>query len=312
MNSRDRVAVCSRSFSRNLVLRDELQSGYRKVTFNDAGQSLSGTDLAAYLEGHDKAIIGLEQIDETVLEAVPELRVISKYGAGTDMLDLEAMARRGVRLGWTAGVNSRAVAELVIALTIALLRDLPDLSRGIERGEWRQAIGRQLSGRTVGIVGWGSIGRDLADLLVPFGCRVLATDVRDVDTECRLAGVESLALEALLSEADVVTLHVPLTEGTEGLIGEAQLGLLRPDSVLVNASRGGVVDEYALHDALVSGRLRGAAMDVFRSEPPFGSPLLGLPNFVATPHIGGSTEEAYLAMGRAAIRGLDDNVVPDC
>ena len=95
-------------------------------------------------------------------------------------------------------------------------------------------------------------------------------------------------------------------------IGEAQLGLLRPDSVLVNASRGGVVDEYALHDALVSGRLRGAAMDVFRSEPPFGSPLLGLPNFVATPHIGGSTEEAYLAMGRAAIRGLDDNVVPDC
>ncbi len=312
MNSRDRVAVCSRSFSRNLVLRDELQSGYRKVTFNDAGQSLSGTDLAAYLEGHDKAIIGLEQIDETVLEAVPELRVISKYGVGTDMLDLEAMARRGVRLGWTAGVNSRAVAELVIALTIALLRDLPDLSRGIERGEWRQAIGRQLSGRTVGIVGWGSIGRDLADLLVPFGCRVLATDVRDVDTECRLAGVESLALEALLSEADVVTLHVPLTEGTEGLIGEAQLGLLRPDSVLVNASRGGVVDEYALHDALVSGRLRGAAMDVFRSEPPFGSPLLGLPNFVATPHIGGSTEEAYLAMGRAAIRGLDDNVVPDC
>ena len=312
MNSRDRVAVCSRSFSRNLVLRDELQSGYRKVTFNDAGQSLSGTDLAAYLEGHDKAIIGLEQIDETVLEAVPELRVISKYGVGTDMLDLEAMARRGVRLGWTAGVNSRAVAELVIALTIALLRDLPDLSRGIERGEWRQAIGRQVSGRTVGIVGWGSIGRDLADLLVPFGCRVLATDVRDVDTECRLAGVESLALEALLSEADVVTLHVPLTEGTEGLIGEAQLGLLRPDSVLVNASRGGVVDEYALHDALVSGRLRGAAMDVFRSEPPFGSPLLGLPNFVATPHIGGSTEEAYLAMGRAAIRGLDDNVVPDC
>jgi D-3-phosphoglycerate dehydrogenase len=312
MNSRDRVAVCSRSFSRNLVLRDELQSGYRKVTFNDTGQSLSGTDLAAYLEGHDKAIIGLEQIDETVLDAVPELRVISKYGVGTDMLDLEAMARRGVRLGWTAGVNSRAVAELVIALTIALLRDLPDLSRGIERGEWRQAIGRQLSGRTVGIVGWGSIGRDLADLLAPFGCRVLATDVRDVDTECRLTGVESLALEALLSEADVVTLHVPLTEGTEGLIGEAQLGLLRPDSVLVNASRGGVVDEYALHDALVSGRLRGAAMDVFRSEPPFGSPLLGLPNFVATPHIGGSTEEAYLAMGRAAIRGLDDNVVPDC
>jgi len=310
MNSRDRVAVCSRSFSRNLVLRDELQSGYQKVTFNDAGQSLSGTDLAAYLEGHDKAIIGLERIDEMLLDAVPELRVISKYGVGTDMLNLEAMARRGVRLGWTAGVNSRAVAELVISLSIALLRDLPDLSRAIERGEWRQATGRELSGRTVGIVGWGSIGRDLTGLLAAFGCRVLTTDVRDVDAECRLAGVESLALEALLCEADVVTLHVPLTEETEGLIGEAQLGLLGPDSVLVNASRGGVVDEHALHDALVSGRLRAAAMDVFRSEPPFGSPLLGLSNFMATPHIGGSTEEAYLAMGRAAIRGLDDNVVP--
>ncbi len=307
-----RVAVCSRSFSRHPILREELDSSYRQVTFNDEGRSLGGSDLAAYLQGHDKAIIGLEQIDEMILDAVPELSVVSKYGVGTDMLDLGAMARRGVRLGWTAGVNSRAVAELVIAMAIAVLRDIPELSREVERGEWRQATGRQLSGRTVGIIGWGSIGQDIASLLQAFGCRILATDVRDIDSECRAVGVESLDMEDLLREADVVTLHVPLTAATEGLIDETRLELLGRDSVLVNASRGGVVDEDALYDALVSGRLRAAAMDVFHLEPPIESPLIGLPNFLATPHIGGSTEEAYLEMGRAAIRGLDENAVPDC
>lgn len=311
MNRRHRIAVCSRSFSRNPVLRQELTDRYEDVAFNDDGLKLDREVLVEFLAGRHKAIIGLERIDGDLLERLPDLEVVSKYGVGTDMLDLSEMRRRGVRLGWSGGVNSRAVAELVVATTIALLRDLPALSRGVLAGEWNQTMGRQLSGRTVGIIGWGSVGRDLASLLRGFGCRILATDLRDVADDCRAVGAEPSGLDDLLANSDVVTLHIPLTIETSALIDAARLSLMRPDAVLVNAARGGLVDEEALWEALSSGRLAAAACDVFAIEPPTGSPLLDLPNFLATPHIGGSTEEAYLAMGRAAIAGLDENSLPD-
>jgi len=310
VNRDERVAVCSRSFSRNEMLRRELADRYARVTFNDDGLSLSGDGLVEFLGGHHKAIIGLEEIDGAVLDRLPDLRVVSKYGVGTDMLDLPAMACRGVRLGWTGGVNSRAVAELVVATSISLLRGLPESSRDVTEGGWHQRVGRQLSGRTVGIVGWGHIGRDLAHLLKAFGCLVLATDVRDVAEDCAVAGVEAVGLDDLLERADVVSLHVPLVPSTEGMLDERRLSAMREGSILVNAARGGLVDEEALFRALTDGKLAGAALDVFSVEPPVESPLLGLTNVLATPHIGGSTEEAYLAMGRAAIAGLDDHDLP--
>lgn len=305
-----RVAVASRSFSRHPVLRAELLARYPQVTFNETGASLSGDELAHFLAGHDKAITALERIDRALLARLPQLRAIGKYGVGLDMIDMPALVEHGVRLGWTGGVNRRSVSELVIAFAIALLRHVPQGHLMVRDGGWRQLMGRQLSDKVVGIVGCGHIGKDLTPLLRAFGCRVLVHDIRRYDHFYAAHQVEPVDLDTLLSTADVVTLHVPLDTGTRGMVSAEKLALMRPSALLINVARGGLVDEQALKQALIEGRLAGAAFDVFDGEPPTDMELLRLPNFLATPHIGGSAEEAVLAMGRAAIAGLDHAVLP--
>ncbi|CAA7613634.1 Phosphoglycerate dehydrogenase and related dehydrogenase [Candidatus Terasakiella magnetica] len=305
-----RVAVASRSFSKHPVLRAELLTRYPDVTFNDAGLSLAGDDLVAFLTGHDKAITALETLDEAILARLPELQVVGKYGVGLDMIDLAAMSRLGKRLGWTGGVNKRSVSELVIAFAIALLRHIPQGNALIRSGGWRQIMGRQLSQRTFGIIGCGHIGKDLSRLLKAFGCRVLAHDIREFPEFYAETGVEPLGLEDLLAQADVVSLHLPFDAATRNILSAQRLALLRPDAVLINAARGGLVDEAALRRMLETGKLAAAAFDVFATEPPEDKALIALPNFLCTPHVGGSAEEAVLAMGRAAIAGLDAAIDP--
>jgi phosphoglycerate dehydrogenase-like enzyme len=307
-----RIAVASRSFSRHPILRAELLAAYPEsaITFNDQGRSLAGADLIDFLVGHEAAITALERVDDSVLAALPELKVVGKYGVGLDMLDLAAMGRRGIRVGWTGGVNKRSVSELVISMAIALLRHLPQGNAEARAGQWRQLMGRHLSGRIVGIIGCGHIGQDLAPLLRAFGCRVLAHDCRDFPGYYATHAVEPVSLEALLEAADVVTLHLPLDDSTRNILSAERLALMRRDAILINCARGGLVDENALKAMLMDGRLAGAGLDVLNREPPEDLELLGLPNVLITPHIGGSAEEAVLAMGRAAIRGLTENSVP--
>jgi len=310
MNRTDRVAVTSRSFSRNQQLRSELLAKYRHVTFNEQGVQLDKDTLVTFLRGHQKAITALERIDEPLLAQLPELAVISKYGVGLDMVDLVAMRRFGKRLGWRPGVNRRSVAELALAFAIVLLRHVPAAHREVLSGTWRQHVGGLLSGRTVGIVGCGCVGKDLVGLLGPFGCPILACDIVDYPEFYAQYRIEAVSLAELLRRADVVSLHVPLDDSTRGLISSAELELMKPSAVLINTARGGIVDEGALKRALVSKRIAAAACDVFLEEPPADSGLLELGNFLATPHIGGSAHEAILLMGRAAIDGLDENQLP--
>ena len=156
-----KVAVTSRSFSRNSILREELLQKYSNVKFNDEGLKIEGDMLVDYLKGCQKAITALEMIDEDLLSKLPELKVISKYGVGLDMIDMQAMQKHNVKLGWTGGVNRRSVSELVISFAIALLRHVPASHREVLSGTWRQHIGSHLSGRTVGIIGCGFVGQDL-------------------------------------------------------------------------------------------------------------------------------------------------------
>lgn len=306
-----RVAVASRSFSRHPVLRAELLEKYPDVTFNDEGVSLSGSGLIAFAEGHQRVITALEKLDAAFFAALPALEVVSKYGVGYDMIDLAAMADHGVRLGWTGGTNRRSVSELMISAAIALLRHVPKANREVLDGTWRQHKGRYLSERTVGIVGCGHIGKDLAPLLRAFGCRVLAHDILDFPDFYAANDVTPVGLEELLRRSHVVTLHLPLDDSTSNILNADRLAMMREDAILINMARGGLVDEAALKAMLVDGRLASAAFDVFATEPPEDPDLLRLPNFLATPHIGGSAEEAILAMGRAAIDGLDTNRIPD-
>ena len=305
-----RIVVASMSFAGNATLRAELSSRYSNVTFPESPAVLDGEPLIALLRGHDRAIVGLERVTDAVLAQVPELTVISKYGVGLDGIDVEAIARRGVKLAWTGGVNRRSVAELTLGFALALLHRVPEADLALREGHFRKWIGRELTGRTFGVIGCGFVGQDLITLLAPFACRVLVHDILDYADFYRAHEVTPVSLPQLLRESDIVSIHVPLDRTTKGMIGAAELAQMRAGGLVINAARGGVVDEDALAAALETGHLAGAACDVFTIEPDANPRLLALPTFLGTPHIGGSTQEAQLAMGRAAIDGLENARVP--
>jgi phosphoglycerate dehydrogenase-like enzyme len=299
------VAVASRSFSKNRVLRQELLARYPESRFNDTDRVLAGDELVRFLRGHSKAITGLDVLDDALFSAVPELRLVSKYGVGLDMIDLDAARRHGVAVRWTPGVNRQSVSELTIAFMIALCRRIVPLATDLRAGKWGTGGGRQLSSATIGIVGCGHVGKTVARLCRAFGATVLAHDIVDYADFYRETGVRPVPLDDLLRTSDIVTLHVPLDASTRNVIDARALALMKPSAFLINAARGGIVDERALAFALREKRLAGAAADVFAIEPPIDNDLLRLPTFIGTPHVGGSTEEAVLAMGRAAITGLE-------
>lgn len=305
------IAVTSRTFSKHPVLKQELLARFSNVRFNDQGLKLVGPDLIQFLSGIDRAITALEVFDETVLEALPTLTVISKFGVGLDMLDMTAMRDHNVSLGWTPGVNRRSVAELALTMMLSTLGRATEATTMVKAGTWKTVSGRLLTGKTVGVIGCGHIGKDLVKLLAPFGCRIIVFDCRDYPDFYAEWGIEPVFLEVLLSTADVVTLHLPLDRSTEGMLNADRLAMMKRGAVLINTARGGLVDEGCLKTMLQSGHLAGAGFDVFLEEPPQDQDLINLANFMVTPHIGGSSEEAILSMGRAAIDGLEAFSLPD-
>lgn len=297
------VAVASRSFSANAQLRSELLAVFPNCRFNEEGGRLSGDALAGFLNDAAGAIVGVELIDRPLLNRLPRLKVVSKYGVGLDSIDLDGLAEHGVLLAWTPGTNTAAVAELALLHMLATLRRVPEGLARVNRREWAPLTGRLLAGAMVGLVGVGHVGRALVGLLEPFGCDLLGYDLAPIDAP----GVYQVPLAELLARADVVSIHVPLTTATRHLIGPTELDLMKPGAVLVNTARGGVVDEAALLKALHGGRLFAAGLDVLETEPPGTWELAEIETVLLTPHLGGSSEESNLAMGRAAIRGLVAN-----
>jgi phosphoglycerate dehydrogenase-like enzyme len=300
------LAVTSRSFSKHPILRKEALKRYPDAKFNDEGLSLRGASLVRFLDGYEKAITALEKIDDLTLNQLPDLKVIGKYGVGLDMIDLHAMKRHGVNLGWTGGVNKRSVSELVVSYSIALLHRIIFANAEVRNGEWYQVKGRQLSGCTIGIIGCGYVGKDLVKLLQPFNCKILAYDILDFKDFYTKYKVTPVGLEELIRRSDIVTLHLPLDKTTQNILNSEKLNLLKKDAVLINLARGGLIDEAALKELLVNQRIAGAALDVFEVEPPVDSSFSTMDNVLVTPHIGGSTEEAILAMGMSAIEGLEN------
>jgi D-3-phosphoglycerate dehydrogenase len=300
------VAITSRSFSRHPILRDEVLKRYPDAKFNDAGLSLNGNSLIEFLQGYEKAITALEVIDDSILSHLPNLKVISKFGVGLDMIDLHALKKYGVKLDWSGGVNKRSVSELVVSFAIALLHRAVFANSEVKKGQWYQVKGRQLSDCTFGIIGCGHIGKDLVKLLKPFNCRILAHDILNFKEFYEKNNVKSVGIEELIKKSDVVTLHLPLDNTTRNIINEERLQMLKSSAVLINLARGGLLDETTLKKMLLEKKIAGAALDVFEIEPPIDKELLTLDNVLITPHIGGSTEEAIRAMGMAAIDGLEN------
>jgi len=300
------VAVTSRSFARHPELRALVLEQYPDAKFNDEGLSLNGNSLIEFLSGHEKAITALEIIDDSILSQLPNLKVIAKFGVGLDMIDLHALKNYGIKLGWTGGVNKRSVSELVISFAVALLHRTVFANSEVRNGKWYQVKGSQLSDCTFGIIGCGHIGKDLIKLLKPFNCKILAHDILNFKEFYEKNAIKSVGIEELIKKSDVVTLHLPLDDSTRNIMNEERLQMLKSSAVLINLARGGLLDELALKKLLLEKKIAGAALDVFEIEPPIDKELSTLDNVLITPHIGGSTEEAILAMGIAAIDGLDN------
>ena len=312
--SAPRVAVPAISFGQHEGLVKRLLELYPDAKVNTEGIPYyrSEQETIAYLDGFDAAIVSFEPINERVLAALPRLKVISKLGVGLDKIDAHAMRRHGVRLGWTPGVNKRSVAELTLCLAIAGLRHVVELNASMRRAERPlQKMGRHLTGRVVGIHGCGEIGKEFARLLEPFGCTVLACDIKDYAEFYARHRVTPVGFDELLARSEVLSIHLTVTKRTLGLYDAATLDRLRPDCVLINTARGRIVDEAALRERLKSRRIAAAAIDAFAVEPPTDDELLRLPNFIATPHIGAGAEEARWLMGTTAIEGLVDNFLPE-
>ncbi|MEZ5605104.1 MAG: hydroxyacid dehydrogenase, partial [Burkholderiaceae bacterium] len=254
--------------------------------------------LARVAEADALIVRNRTRVDREVLAAAPRLRAVGRLGVGLDNIDVAACEAAGVAVYPATGANSLAVAEYVVATSMVLLRGAYLSSNEVAAGQWpraRMSQGRETAGKTLGLVGFGGIGRMTAKLAQALGMRVLAYDpMLPPDAPAwSEAGVGRRELDALFGEVDVLSLHVPLTESTRGLVDAARLARMKPDAILVNTARGGVVDETALAAALRSGKLGGAALDVFDDEPlRAGSPLAGAPNLILTPHIGGVTRES--------------------
>ncbi|RMG45839.1 MAG: phosphoglycerate dehydrogenase [Acidobacteria bacterium] len=241
------------------------------------------------------------RVDRGLLAAAPGLKVVGRAGIGVDNIDVEAATERGVVVLNTPDANAKTTAELTIAHLLSLSRHLPQADRSVREGRWERSrfIGTEVAGKTLGIVGFGTIGRIVAKRALGLEMRVLAHDPFVTEEVMRDAGVEPADLDRLLAESDYVTLHCPANEATRGLISEDRLRRMKKGARLINCARGSLVDEEALVRVLQEGHLAGAALDVYAQEPPEGSPLLGLENVVLTPHLGASTREAQSAVARA-------------
>jgi len=272
--------------------------------------ALKGADLAAALAGVSGLVVrGATKVTADLIRACPDLRVVVRAGSGLDNVDRVAAEERGVRVFNTPNANSVSVAELVFGLLLALERHIVPAASDLRRGVWEKSKyqGRELSGRTLGILGFGRIGREVATRARAFDLSVISHDPRHGTTSEGFGWVREVQRDDVFRNADLITLHLPLIEGTRDSIGAREFALMKRDAIVVNCARGGVVNETALHAALADGTIRAAASDVFATEPPpAGHPLLALPNFLPLPHLGASTAEAQRRAGTDAAQIVID------
>ncbi len=288
--------------SQDPALKADLEAAVGDVVYNITGKPLSSSQLQDLLPGVDGWIAGLDEIDAAALAVADELRVIARYGVGINNVDLDAAAEKGVVVTNTPGANAVAVAELTVALILNLFRPILPAIQKTRAGDWPRLKGFSLDGKTIGLLGLGAIGKETARRLTGFGCRLLAYDLYPDEKFAAEFGVQLALLDEILPAADVISLHLPGTPETKGLVNAGFISRMKTGSWLVNTARGDLVDEEALLAALESGKLKGAALDVFSQEPPDPSnPLFKLEQVLVTPHMGAHADSATNAMGRMAL-----------
>ena len=304
------VAVTSRSFSTNQFLVKKLKESYPNVSLNLTGKTLKENELVKFLANADKAIVGIEIIDKDILDQLPKLKLISKYGVGLNNLDLDECKKRNIQIKFQPGSNKQSVAEFTLLLMLNSLRQVHNNKTEIIEGNWTQAKGQELKGKKIGIIGFGNIGSCLVSLLKPFGNKILFFDERKFSSaeidKFDDKNLKQASISEVLSTSDIVSIHIPLSSGTKNMINKNAFKQMKESIILINTSRGGIVDEVELYKFLKNNNLAFASFDVFEHEPAFKSPLLKLDNFFASSHRASLTDQGIESMGIAAINGLGD------
>ena len=285
----------------NAQAKAMLEAFADEIIYNELGVPLKGDEILQRLDGADGYIAGLDYITADVVNRMPRsVKVISRYGAGVDRVDIAACTARGIAVTNTPGANATAVCELALGLMLALARDIPTLHYAVMGGGWPHVSGTELCGRTLGVVGMGAIGKKLIVRAKALEMNIMAYDPYFDETFAVANGIKRVTLDELIREANVISLHLPLTEATKNIISAERIAAMRHGTILVNTARGGLLDEAAVADAVRQRRLH-VGLDAFEEEPPASSPLKGLEHVIFTPHTGAHTTEAVARMGMMSV-----------
>lgn len=300
-----KVLVTARAFSVSPVPTNFLIESDCEVISHPATHELTEDRLVGLCQEADALICGMEPITARVIDSATRLKVIARTGVGYDTVDIAAATRRGIPVGIAPGTNEHTVADLTIGLMVAIARHLVEAHECVQRGGWDRIVGVDLWRKTLSIIGLGRVGKAVARRARGFDMRILAYDVVHDEEFAAQCGLEYVSLERALREGDFISLNAPHTPETENLINERTIALMKPSAYLINVARGGLVDEKALAEAVLSKRIAGAAVDVLREEPPRkGSPLIGIPGIIVTPHMAAYSYEAMERMSLLAAQNV--------
>ncbi|MEG0833834.1 MAG: phosphoglycerate dehydrogenase [Christensenellaceae bacterium] len=302
-----KILVTPTSFLKpqNAAAKAELEMFADEVVYNDLARPLQADEILERLNGVDGYVAGLDYITAEVIEKAPQsLKVISRYGAGVDRVDMPACIKKGIVVTNTPGTNSVAVCELAFSLMLCAARNIPKLHDAVQKGEWPRSEGIELRGKTLGIVGMGAIGKNLATRAKAFGMIVNAYDPYFDQAFADANGIEKMDMQQVLRSSDFISLHVPLNEDTRHMINADCIAMMKKGAIIINTARGGIIDEQAAAQAVKSGQLGGLGLDAFEQEPLLDSPLKGLDRVIFTPHTGAHTSEAVSGMGNMAVSNV--------
>ncbi|ADL69926.1 Glyoxylate reductase [Thermoanaerobacterium thermosaccharolyticum DSM 571] len=300
-----KVLITPRSFGKTSNIPFEMLKKYDyEIIRNETGKPYEEDELKELIKDVDGVIVGLDKITEDVLKNAKKLKVITKYGVGLDNIDINYAEKLGIKVTYTPGANKESVADLAFTMMLGLSRDIIKLDKIVRNNQWNKIIGCEIYGKTIGIIGTGSIGKCVAKRATGFDMEILAYDkYPDYDFADKI-GMKYVDKKTLLEKSDFITLHVPLTDEMYHFIDEEELNMMKDTAYIINTSRGGIINENALYSALKSKKIAGAALDAFETEPPLNNKLLELDNIILSPHCGASTKDATDRMGIMAVEGL--------
>jgi len=301
-----KILVTPTSFkkSQNDKAREILESFADEIIYNPYGRPLESFDVCELIGDCDGYIAGLDYIDENAIEKASKLRVISRYGAGVDRVDLEMAKKKNIIVTNTPGTNAVAVCELAFGLMLALARSIPRLNNAVINGEWPRNNGIELKGKTLSILGLGAIGKNLAIRAKAFGMKICTYDPFVDEKYANQNDIEICTFSESIESADFISLHMPLLPSIKHCINKKTISSMKNGVYIVNTARGGLIDENAAYEGLKSGKIAGLALDAYETEPVAESPLLKLDNVISTPHTGAHTNEAIAGMGMMAVENL--------